>query len=103
MGSVSENKIQDNLASYRLFNLEIVDIAFGGFLVCLSAFYFVWIYTMQLPSWDGASFLTNAHAWLHGSPLSESFRPPLLSWIISAIWSVTGENWEIVKYLPGAF
>jgi len=58
---------------------------------------------MQQPTHDGAVYLLNAKSWLEGTKLYEGFRPPLLSWLISGIWILTGENWIIVKYIQAAF
>jgi 4-amino-4-deoxy-L-arabinose transferase-like glycosyltransferase len=79
------------------------DIAFGIFMVVLAGYYSYYISMMGSPIWDGAAYLENAKDWFDGSPLHEVFRPPLISWIISAIWKVTGENWLIIKYVQAAF
>jgi 4-amino-4-deoxy-L-arabinose transferase-like glycosyltransferase len=45
----------------------------------------------------------NAHAWLNNTPLDENYRPQLISWLIAGIWSITGENWILVKGLQAIF
>lgn len=80
-----------------------IDIAFLLFLAILSEQYYSTISTYQVPMWDAAVYLTNARDWLTNLPLSEAYRPPLISWIIAGIWSVTGENWQAVKYLSAIF
>jgi 4-amino-4-deoxy-L-arabinose transferase-like glycosyltransferase len=40
---------------------------------------------------------------LTDTPLSQIFRPQLISWFIAGVWTFTGENWEIAKYMQAAF
>jgi 4-amino-4-deoxy-L-arabinose transferase-like glycosyltransferase len=80
-----------------------IDIAFAGFLVALALQYNFYISMIHVPIGDDAVYLTNARNWLTGEPLFEAFRPPLLSWLIAGTWTLTGENWEIVKYLQPSF
>lgn len=80
-----------------------VDIAFVSFVILLVLYYNYYISTIQAPVWDGTVYLANAKAWLERGPLVEIYRPPLISWIISGIWIVLGENWEIIKYVQAAF
>lgn len=42
--------------------------------------------------WDENAYLGNARSHLAGSSYTESFRFPLLEWIISAVWLFTGES-----------
>jgi hypothetical protein len=59
---------------------------------------------MALPIWDGAVYLENANNWLSGTPLYESFRPPLISWLIAGIWAATDVNdWTMIRYLQAPF
>ena len=69
---------------------KIIDTAFLVFCAGLAIYHFVSISSIELPTWDAAGFLAN-------------FRPPLLSWVISGVWTVTGENCIAVKYLPAFF
>ena len=56
-----------------------------------------------MPSHDAAFYLLNARDWLTDKPLDEHYRPPLISWIIAGVWSITGEDWVIVKWLQPIF
>jgi len=80
-----------------------IDLAFGAFMLILTLHYVIYILPIQVPIWDGAVYLENAKNWLEGEPLYRAFRPQLFSWIISGIWSITGENWLIIKYLQVSF
>jgi len=82
---------------------RIIDTAFLLFCAGLAIYHFVSISSIELPTWDAAGFLANARAWTNGTPLPENFRPPLLSWVINGVWTITGENWIAVKYLPAFF
>jgi 4-amino-4-deoxy-L-arabinose transferase-like glycosyltransferase len=53
--------------------------------------------------WDGAVFLLNAQNWLNNSDLFQVYRPPLISWIMSGIWFLTGQNWVTTKYVQTIF
>ena len=35
--------------------------------------------------------------------MDEHYRPPLISWIIAGVWSITGEDWVIVKWVQPIF
>ncbi len=87
----------------RTVNLHIIDIAFLVFLAFLSEQYYSAISTYQVPMWDAAVYLTNARDWLTNLPLSEIYRPPLISWITAGVWAVTGEDWQAVKFLSALF
>ncbi len=82
---------------------HIIDIIFGLFTLLLSIYYYFLISPLKLPIWDAGAYLANAHGWLSNLYLLEPFRPPLLSWIIAGIWTITGENWETVKFMPAFF
>ena len=56
-----------------------------------------------MPSHDAAFYLLNARDWLTDKPLDEHYRPPLISWIIAGVWSITGEDWVIVKWVQPIF
>lgn len=76
------------------------------FIVCFSLFsaiFYFYISTFTVPEYDAADYLLNARNWLSDKDLSSSTRPPLISWIIAGIWSITGENWVIIKYVIPAF
>ena len=86
-----------------------VDIIFAGFCVLLVVGYNHYITLQQVPSHDAAFYLLNARDWLTGQPLDEHYRPPITSWIIAAIWSMTGDNqngvedWRSVNWVQPAF
>jgi hypothetical protein len=80
-----------------------IDALFAVFMAGLSARYYLYISNLHSPIWDGAVYLENARNWLQNTPLSEIYRPPLISWLIAATWSVTGEAWTVVKFLPVIF
>jgi 4-amino-4-deoxy-L-arabinose transferase-like glycosyltransferase len=80
-----------------------MDIIFVIFSLLLFLNYYFAISTLEVPDKDGAAYLNNAKLWLNGQQLFEYYRPPLLSWIIDGIWIFTGENWEILKYIPAIF
>ena len=86
-----------------------VDIIFAGFCVLLVVGYNHYITLQQVPSHDAAFYLLNARDWLTGQPLDEHYRPPITSWIIAAIWSMTGdsqngvEDWRSVNWVQPAF
>jgi hypothetical protein len=58
---------------------------------------------MKVPIHDGAAYLLNAKSWIYSTEIYEKFRPQILSWTISGIWKLTGENWVIAKYIQSAF
>lgn len=81
-----------------------VDILFAGLCIVLALYYLNFISLLHVPSHDGAAYLLNAHEWLANEPLTEPYRPQLISWIIMGIWVITGsENWEFVKGLQPIF
>ena len=80
-----------------------IDIIFAIFCLFLIYGYSYYISLMKVPIHDGAYYLLNAHDWLTNKPLDEFYRPPLLSWIIAGIWSLTGESWIVVKGLQAFF
>jgi len=82
---------------------RFIDGAFLAFIVVLTIRYLAFISKMHVPMWDACVYLTNARNWMTGVPLFEIYRPPLLSWIITAVWLFTGENWEIVMPLAALF
>jgi hypothetical protein len=79
------------------------DILFGLFFIALLLRYYYFVSALETPMWDGAVYLENARDWLTGARLFEPYRPPLLSWLISLVWSLGGEGWEAVKFLSPAF
>jgi preprotein translocase subunit SecG len=94
----------DFFANKVVVNLrKRIDILFIAFCIILVIIYSIYISNMQQPIHDGAVYLLNAKSWLEGTKLYEGFRPQLLSWIISGIWILTGENWLLVKYIQSAF
>jgi 4-amino-4-deoxy-L-arabinose transferase-like glycosyltransferase len=58
---------------------------------------------MKVPIHDGVVYLLNAKSWLYSTEMYETYRPQMLSWIISGIWKLIGENWIITKYIQSAF
>jgi 4-amino-4-deoxy-L-arabinose transferase-like glycosyltransferase len=84
-------------------NAHVTDAIFLLFLVFLTEQLYSTISTYQAPMWDAAAYLANARAWMASTRLFEIYRPPLISWIIAAVWGVIGENWQNVKYLSAPF
>lgn len=80
-----------------------IDGLFILFLILLTLRYYQYIMPIQVPMWDPVAYLTNARNWLNGEPLLETFRSPLISWLIAGIWGFTGENWIIMKPLSAIF
>ena len=76
-----------------------IDILFVLFMVGLSTRYYFYISKLSSPMWDAATYLENARNWMTGTPLFESYRPPMISWLTAFIWVLTGEGWESVKFL----
>ena len=87
----------------RISNVNKLDGVFIIFCFTLSFYYAIYISIIKVPIWDGTVYLLNAKSWLNNIPLFEEFRPQLLSWLIAGIWTLTGENWVIVKYLQPIF
>src|SRR5215210_6222405 len=79
------------------------DIALGFFIAALAISYYSYISQIAFPIWDGALYLENAQNWLRNEPLEAAYRPQLTSWIIAGIWSITGEDWTIAKYIQPIF
>jgi hypothetical protein len=112
VGNLNKTKGQNEKTTlFVLLNfLDIykVDIVFASFCVLLISGYYYYITIQQVPSHDAAFYLLNARDWLTGQPLDEHYRPPLTSWIIAAIWFVTGagqngEDWRSVHWVQAAF
>ncbi len=82
---------------------RVIDVVFLFFTAILAVLYWLYISDMQTPMWDGAVYLTNARNWLTGTPLYQTYRPPLISWIIAGVWLFTGESWIYVKPLVAPF
>jgi 4-amino-4-deoxy-L-arabinose transferase-like glycosyltransferase len=97
------NKSRKNKNILRTLNNHKIDIIFAIFCLFLIHEYNYYISLMKVPIHDGAYYLLNAHDWLTNKPLDEFYRPPLISWIIAGIWSITGESWTIVKGLQAVF
>ena len=87
----------------RFLFLSKTDVAFIIFMLMLSLTYYYQVSKTLTPVWDSVVYMANAHGWLNREPLLEIFRPPLISWIISAIWMISGESSNIIKYLQMAF
>jgi 4-amino-4-deoxy-L-arabinose transferase-like glycosyltransferase len=87
----------------RFSFLSKTDIAFIIFMLMLSVTYYYQVSKTTTPVWDSVVYMANAHGWLNREPLLEIFRPPLISWLISAIWMISGESSYIIKYLHMAF
>lgn len=88
---------------FDLLNTYKIDIVFASFCIVLISGYNYYISLQQVPSHDAAFYLLNARDWLNDRPLDEHYRPPLISWIIAGVWSITGENWVIVKWIQPIF
>jgi 4-amino-4-deoxy-L-arabinose transferase-like glycosyltransferase len=98
--------IQKNILTkiYSRFSfLSKTDIAFVIFMMMLSVTYYYQVSKTMTPVWDSVVYMANAHGWLNREPLFEIFRPPLISWLISAIWMIAGESSYMIKYLHMAF
>lgn len=79
------------------------DIALISLILILAVSYYSYMSQIAFPFWDSAIYLENAQNWLRNEPLEASYRPPILSWIIAGIWSITGEDWTIAKYIQPVF
>ena len=97
------NKTRKNKNFSAILNNHKIDILFVIFCLFLIHTYNYYISLMKVPIHDGAYYLLNAHDWLTNKPLDEFYRPPLLSWIIAGIWSITGESWVVIKGLQAIF
>src|SRR5919204_3902198 len=80
------------------FNIALILL-----IAALAIYYHYYISQMAFPFWDAAIYLKNAHNWLRNEPLEAAYRPQLISWITAGIWSITGEDWTIAKYIQPAF
>jgi hypothetical protein len=92
-----EKSIFDLLTIYKM------DIVFASFCILLISGYNYYVSLQHVPSYDAAFYLLNARDWLTDKPLDEHYRPPLISWIIAGVWSITGEDWIIVKWIQPIF
>jgi 4-amino-4-deoxy-L-arabinose transferase-like glycosyltransferase len=97
------NRARKNKNILVILSKHKIDIIFAIFCLFLIYGYNHYISLMKVPIHDGAYYLLNAHDWLTNKPLDEFYRPPLLSWIIAGIWSITGESWVVVKGLQAFF
>ena len=88
---------------FNLLNTYKIDIVFASFCILLISGYNYYISLQHVPSHDAAFYLLNARGWLTDEPLDEHYRPPLISWIIAGVWSITGEDWVIVKWIQPIF
>ena len=79
------------------------DIALIFLIASLAIYYHFYVSQMVFPIWDSAIYLENAQNWLKNEPLEAAYRPPIISWIIAGIWSITGEDWSVVKYIQPIF
>lgn len=80
-----------------------IDFIFVICYVIYSILFYAYVSMMEVPEYDSADYLVNARGWVSNEPLYSEFRPPLISWIIAGVWSLTGENWIIIKYLMPVF
>ncbi|MDQ3872800.1 MAG: glycosyltransferase [Thermoproteota archaeon] len=96
-----------NLAMRSKFVRVVLSNKFNIALILLVAalaiYYYFYISQSTFPFWDGAIYLKNAHNWLGNEPLEAAYRPQLISWITAGVWSITGEDWNIAKYIQPAF
>ena len=101
--SNNNNNGRNNGKISAILKNHIIDIVFVLFCLLLMHEYNYYLSIMKVPIHDGAYYLLNAREWLAGEPLDEPYRPPLISWIIAGIWSVTDENWVIIRGLQAIF
>jgi 4-amino-4-deoxy-L-arabinose transferase-like glycosyltransferase len=80
-----------------------IDFIFIVCFVIYSILFYFYVSMMAVPEYDSADYLVNARAWVSNEQLYSPIRPPLISWIIAGVWSLTGENWIIIKYLMPVF
>jgi cellulose synthase/poly-beta-1,6-N-acetylglucosamine synthase-like glycosyltransferase len=88
---------------YKVVLSNKFDIAFVFFVAALAINYHLQISQIVFPVWDAAIYLENAQDWLRNETLDAAYRPPLISWIIAGVWSITGEDWTIAKYIQPVF
>src|SRR5919202_1006839 len=79
------------------------DIAMVLFIAALTIYYYSYVSQIKFPFWDSALYLENAQNWLRNQPLEASYRPPVISWIIAGIWTITGEDWTFAEYIQPIF
>ena len=79
------------------------DIAIIFLVMALAVCYHFYVSQIAVPFWDSALYLENAENWLRNEPLEASYRPPLISWIIAGVWSISGEDWTVAKYIQPIF
>lgn len=79
------------------------DIAIIFLVAVLAVYYYFSVSQIVFPFWDSAIYLENAQNWLRNEPLEAAYRPPLISWIIAGVWSISGEDWTIAKYIQPIF
>ena len=87
----------------RFVSSKKFDIALIFLIVALAFYYHFYISQMAFPLWDAAIYLENAQNWMRNEPLEAAYRPPIISWIIAGIWSITGEDWTVAKYIQPIF
>jgi 4-amino-4-deoxy-L-arabinose transferase-like glycosyltransferase len=80
-----------------------IDFIFIITYVIYSILFYFYVSMMDMPEYDAADYLINARTWVSNERLYSDIRPPLISWIIAGVYSLTGENWIIIKYLMPAF
>ncbi|RPI81039.1 MAG: hypothetical protein EHM34_09200, partial [Nitrosopumilales archaeon] len=80
-----------------------IDFIFIIGYVIYSILFYAYVSMMEVPEYDSADYLVNARAWVTNEQLYSDIRPPMISWIIVGVWSLTGENWIIIKYLMPLF
>jgi len=80
-----------------------IDFIFIISYVIYSILFYAYVSMMEVPEYDSADYLVNARAWVTNERLYSDIRPPMISWIIAGVWSLTGENWIIIKYLMPVF
>jgi 4-amino-4-deoxy-L-arabinose transferase-like glycosyltransferase len=90
------------VAGRTIINSKIDFIFIICFVIYSILFYF-YVSMMAMPEYDAADYLINARTWVSNERLYSDIRPPLISWIIAGVYSLTGENWIIIKYLMPAF
>ncbi len=99
----SYGKLAQGSRILALLNSYKIDFTFVLFVAILCFQYNSIISMREVPGWDPSAYLANARNWMTNTPLYETFRPPLISWLIVGIWMFTGENWSNVKWLQVVF